>query len=412
MKKESPRILVVGPFMHRKGHFATFPADLARGFLLNGATVTLLHPLEAVEHQFISSDINSVCLVQQTHKFNALMKLVWQTLQGRPILLCLSWIILNTRKGDYDLVYWTDFEPDNQQSTWPLCLSSLVGLYRHRTAFTEHHNFNWSRHRLQRLLRLDRLRLRHMEMFVHSKRLLAWIRLNMRWPDKGHYLPWGLWPDQVNDEERAEARDILGISHDSRVLLVFGMQAIRRKNIDTLAEALRDITLSVPLFILFVGKKIRDEPHPFDDPSLVKKDNLHVRHIEDFVPNDRVRLYFAAADAVWAYYGDFLGASGVFAQAIAYARIPICAAASESGELCKTYNVGLPTPTDDVAGVRAVLLRFLGMERSLQTIMEAATRGAAAAMSWPNIARAIMDVTFAGQSVDDNTQSMNHASRS
>lgn len=385
--------------MHRKGHFATFPVDLARGFFMNGVKVTLLHPFKAVSPQSITGHISAICLEDQKPRFNGLMSISWHMLQESPILLCLAWIIWQTRKGDYDLVYWTDFEPDNQQSTWPLGLASLLGLYRHRTAFTEHHNFTWSRHRWQRLFRLDRIRLRHLELFVHSRQLLDWIRLNMQWPDKGHYLPWGLWPDPADDSDRADARAALGIPLGARVLLVFGMQAIRRKNIDTLAEALRDLSLAVPLVVLFVGKRIRDEPHPFDAPTLASKPNLIVQHEEAFIPNDRVRTYFAAADAVWAYYGDFLGASGVFAQALAHARLPICAAASESGELCRRYNVGLPTPSDDVAGVRSTLARFLGMDRGQQAALEAATKTAAEAMSWPKVARGILDVIFAGNSV-------------
>lgn len=411
MNNEALRILVVGPFMHRKGHFTTFPADLARGFFLNGAKVTLLYPFKAVSHQLSANEIDTICLEHRKSKFNTLMGFSWRILQGSPILLCLVWIILHTHKGDYDLVYRTDFEPDNQQSTWPLGLASLLRLYRHRTAFTEHHNFTWSQHRWQRLFRLDRIRLRHLELFVHSRQLLDWIRLNMRWPDKGHYLPWGLWPDPADDMDRADARAALGIPNEARVLLVFGMQAIRRKNIDTLAEALRDLSLAMPLVILFVGKRIRDEPHPFDEPALATKANLHVRHEEDFVPNDRVRPYFAAADAVWAYYGDFLGASGVFAQALAHARLPICAAASESGELCHRFHVGLPTPSDNLAGVRSTLSRFLSMDRGEQAMLEAATRNAAEVMSWPNIARGVMNIIFAGNTVGDKTNPMDQVRR-
>ncbi len=326
------------------------------------------------------------------------MSLSWNVLKKNPILLCLAWTIFHVRKGDYDLVYWTDFEPDNQQSTWPLGLGSLLGLYRHRTAFTEHYNFSWSRHRWQRLFRLDRIRLRHLELFVHSRQLLDWIRLNMQWPDKGHYLPLGLWPDPADDEDRAAARAALGIPPEARVLLVFGMQAIRRKNIDTLAESLRDLPLAAPLVILFVGKRFSDEPHPFDEPALSTKVNLHVRHEDAFIPNDRVKPYFAAADAVWAYYGAFQGASGVFAQTLAHARLPICASSSESGELCRIHGIGLPTPTDDVAGVRTVIRRFLSMDRSEQARLEAATQPAAQVMSWPNVTRAILDIVFASPS--------------
>lgn len=395
----TPRtILVVAPFMHRPGHYATYPVDLARGFTANGARVTLVHPFPTAAEPGLTSDLETVCLQDGHASFGRIMTFLWPRLIRHPIRLCLAWLILHTRPGSFDLVYWTDLEPDNQQSSWPMGLAAWLGLYRHRTAFTEHYNFSWSRHRWQRLLRLDRVRLRHLELFVHSRQLLDWIRLNMRWQNKGHYLPWGLWPDPASEEDRASCRAALDIPADARVLLVFGMQAIRRKNIDTLAEALRELPLPAPLFVLFVGKRVGHEPHPFDEPALATKANLHVRHEEAFVANERVKLYFAAADAVWAYYGDFQGASGVFAQAIAHARLPICAAASESGELCRSHGIGLPTPTDDVAGVRTVIRRFLSMDRGEQARLEAATQGAAQVMSWTNITRGILDIVFADPS--------------
>lgn len=328
-----PRILVVGPFMHRQGHFAIFTSDLASGFSICGADVTLLYPFEAAVPPVTSGKFQTIFLEREKEKFNRLMTLSWNLLNNRPIMLCLTWLIFQVRRNAFDLVYWTDFEPDNQQSSWPLSLAALLGLYRFRTAFTEHHNFNWSKHRWQRLFRLDRIRLRQIEMFVHSRKLLEWIRLNMKWRKKGHFIPWGLWPDSSSEEERNAARAEFGIASDARVLLVFGVQAIRRKEIDTLADALRTLQLDKPLVVLFAGKRINDEPHPFEDPELVGKANLVVRHHEAFIPNESVKAFFAAADAVWAYYGSFIGASGVLAQSIAFGRLPICATTSESGDL-------------------------------------------------------------------------------
>lgn len=386
--------------MHRHGHYATYPVDLARGFMANGAKVTLMFPLPAAEPTLLSG-LTATCLQDEQASFGPIMAFLWPRLIRYPIHLCLAWLILQRRSASFDLVYWTDLEPDNQQSSWPMGLAAWLGLYRHRSAFTEHHKFSWSRHRWQRLLRLDRIRLRHLELFVHSRQLLEWIRLNMRWPDKGHYLPWGLWPDPIGEGERVAARAALNIPHHARVLLVFGMQAIRRKHIDTLAESLREIPLPASLYILFVGKRVSNEPHPFDAPSLANKANLHVRHDETFIPSERVRLYFSAADAVWAYYGSFQGASGVFAQALAHARLPICAAASESGELCRRYGIGLPTPTDDIAGVQTTIRRFLGMDSDEQRRLEAIIQGVAQAMSWPNITRGMLDILFPERSGTD-----------
>jgi glycosyltransferase involved in cell wall biosynthesis len=229
-------------------------------------------------------------------------------------------------------------------------------------------------------------------MFVHSKKLLAWIRLNMNWPEKGYYLPHGLWPDAAHERDRASARHVLDIHNEARVLLIFGLQAIRRKEIDTLADALRTKTIEKPLVLLFAGSKVRDEPHPFDEPDLVAKQNLIIRHHESFIPDDQVKTFFAAADAVWAYYGNFIGASGVFSQAIAYGRMSICANGGEAGELSRKYQVGLLPPRDDLAGVAEVLDRFLSMTQADQEAMEEACRKAAREMAWPRITHQILDI--------------------
>jgi len=362
---------------------------------MNGANVTILSPYPAQATFAPPSDIRIVCLENMADNFSALMKLAWRVYTGNPIMLCLAWLVIHVRPGAYDLVYWSDFEPDNQQSTWPLGLARLVGLYRHRTAFTEHHDFSWNKHRWQRLLRLDRLRLKHIEMFVHSRRLLEGIRLIMGWPDAGHYVAHGLWPDPASNEDRYTARFALGIPSDARVLLVFGMQAIRRKGIDILADAIRGMSLNRSLIVLFAGVRVRDEPHPFDHPDLTDKLNLHILHNESFIPKEMVKSIFAAADAVWAYYGNFVGASGVLAQTIAYGRIPISSRNSESGDLCKTYRLGITTPTDDIGGVRAALEKFLTMPAITQTDLELATQGAANTMSWPCVTHYIMDIVFA-----------------
>ena len=392
------KILIVAPFMHRHGHFSVFPVDLAKGFIANGAEVTLLNPQRVATGHIYEPALETICLESESHHFNIVMRWLWKRFKQHSLLISLAWLSMYIRPGSYDLVYWTDFNPDNQQSTWPLGLASLLGLYRHRTAFTEHHNFSWNKHRWQRLFKLDRIRLRNIEMFVHSKKLLDWIRLNMDWPDKGHFVPWGLWPTPANTEDRRQARVQLGIAENARVLLVFGLQAIRRKQIDTLADAIRGLSLEKPLVILFAGVQVEDAPHPFKHPELTEKHNLQVQHHTAFIEDDAVKALFAAADGVWAYYGFFMGASGVLAQAISFGRMSICASTGESNEICNNYHVGVSTPTDDLDGVKAVISRFINMDASEQVRMETAAIEASHTLAWPNTARQIMNISLAADS--------------
>ena len=385
------RILVVGAFMHQPGHYATFPGDLASGFARSGAEVLLVHPFRAAGAPTRTPGVQTICLEQRQPEFNWLMRWAWRTFQTRPLWLCLFWIILHLRQQDYRFAYWTDFPADNQQSTWPLVWARASGLYRLRTAFSEHYRFSWQAHRWQRLLKLDRFRLRILTLFVHSEPLLDHVRNCMDAPDRGHYVPWGLNADPAHDEDRTEARRNLGLDPHARVLLVFGMQAIRRKEIDTLALALLRNPPTCPLIILFAGMKIQDEPHPFDAPEMRNLAQLQVRHLEAFIPEDQIKPCFAAADGVWAYYGSFIGASGVLAQAIAFGRVPICARNGEAGALCRRHQLGILPETDDLTGVSAALSGFIALPADEQARHEARCRQAAHAMSWPAVARTIMD---------------------
>lgn len=386
-----PRILVVGAYMHQPGHYAVFPADLAAGFAANQADVTLLHPFSPALPAALPPGVRALCLETLQDQFSERMRRFWQRYQSRPLWLCLAWIALHQRDQDYSFVYWTDFPADNQQSTWPLALARWAGLYRHRTAITEHYSFSWKAHRWQRLFRLDRLRLKGIRLFVHSEPLLASIRDCTRWPSLGQYVEWGLTPTPASDQDRLSARRALGIDAHARVLLVFGMQAIRRKEIDTLAAALAMQPPTQPLTVLFAGMKIRDDPHPFDAPDILALANLNVMHYERFIPDDEIKSIFAAADAVWAYYGSFLGASGVLSQAVAHGRLPLCANQGEGGALCKKHGFGLLPPSDDLPGVSAALTEFVEMPPATQAAHERRCREAAHAMTWPAVAKKIME---------------------
>lgn len=384
-------VLVMAPFLHRPGHTATFPFDLAAGFAANGAGVTLVCPFApqvTSEHS-----IKPRVIDQELDHTPTWVQFAWRHLRHRPILLCLLWLIHYTRSQTPDLVYWTDMEPGNQRALWPLSLARLLGLVRHRLAFSEHHRFAWESHRLARLLRLDRLRLRGIEMFVHSRDLLHWTRQVMAWPAAGRYLPWGVWPDPASADDRAAARAALDLAEHARVLLVFGIQSFYRKEIDTLAAALSDLPLTKPLVVLFVGRRACTQPHPFDDPRLVSKPNLSVRRIEDFVAADQVKTYFAAADGVWAFYGVFIGASGVLLQSLGYGRLPIASDAGEIGGLCREHGSGLLAPVKDMEGLRATLQHFVNMADAEQQAHEAAARIAAEQLSWREIAGTILNVS-------------------
>lgn len=390
----NPKILVIAPFMHfHGGHWDMFPRNLACGFALNGAEVTLAYPVLTRDIlNLFNLPVRRICLTDMSSGFPAWLRWAWPRLAGDPVYQCIAWT-LTLPKGSYDLVYWTDFQAGNQKRIWPLALFRRLGLYPYKTGFTEHFAFAWRAHILQRNLGLDRVRLRGFHMFVHSGPLLALLRKAMAYPEVGHYIPWGLWPDPIREDERAAARLELEIPDEARVLLVFGTQQVERKQIDVLASVLGRMELAKPLVLIFAGKTIEGEVHPFDGHCIGERNNLRVITELKVIPEERIRLYFSCADGIWANYKTFLAASGVLTDALGAGRLVIGRDCGEIGALCRDHDFALLCPADGNDAVERILNEFLEMSDVDLRRYEEASRRAAGSFSWTKFAEEILKVT-------------------
>lgn len=399
MQKQSgskPRILVVAPLMHYSGgHFNTFARNISCGFSLNHADVTLLYPRPINELNFFDLPIKKICVENCLAESPFWFRKIWRLLEEQPIYQCLAWLMTIPRRH-YDLVYWTDFEAENQRRIWPLAFLMRLGLYSHRTAFTEHHAFSWKSHAIQRWLFLDRLRLSGIQMIVHSAALLEHLRITMRWPTIGKYIPWGLWPNPVSEAERALARQTLEIPDNGRVLLVFGTQLVVRKQIDILADAVAGMALSGPLIVICAGKYTENKPHPF--LQVPNKDNLTVILDLQAISEEKMREYFSCADIVWTNYIHFIAASGVLTDAFAHGRPVIGCNVGEIAGLIKKYECGLVCPPGNKAAIEETIQTFLEMPISRLASMSDAARVAAQDFIWSNIAKEIMNSVELGAS--------------
>ncbi len=383
------RIMVVSPYAHGGGHYPVFARDLSVGYARCGARVTLLYP-RRVEggFDFLGDTVETVCLAELETGLPAWLSPLWHKLQ--PIQQCLAWLTLRTRTEEVDLVHWTDLDPGNQRKLWPLAFARMAGLYRFPTVFSEHHPFKWRgpvSRRMHRLFSLDRMRVGDFDMLVHSRDLLRQIRHIMAVDSLGRYVPWGLWPAPASTADRVAARAALGLASDARVLLVFGWQAVYRKNLDALAEAVGKFQAHTNLTLLFVGKHKDSEPHPFKSGNWP----CDVRFDPGFVSEQQTRQYFDACDGVWANYRGFLGASGVLQQSMSHGRMALCQASGEIGELGQRHAIGLIVPTESASDLKMVLDRFITLPADDQSRYESNARQAADHYGWPMIARGILE---------------------
>jgi glycosyltransferase involved in cell wall biosynthesis len=291
---------------------------------------------------------------------------------------------------NFDLVFFTDTEPSSKSSTWYLQLLRLTGRAGKRVAFAEHYPYPWLKNRLARLTGIDRIRLWGIEMVSFSQSLLDANRRAMNWKAVGQYIPWGLWSKIQTNKQRLQARKQLNLPADARILLVFGVLAIQRKKIDMLATTVKSMHLQQPLAVVFAGSRACDERHPFDDPELIGKSNLTIRRDEMFIDNEAVELYFAASDAVWAFYGDFVGASGVLLQSIGFGRMVIASNAGEIGDVCRRTETGILVEADNDTALESALLQFLTLRHEDQARYEASAGTAAAKLDWSVVSGQIL----------------------
>lgn len=381
----SSRILVVAPFTHQNGHFVTFPRDLACALAANGHQVTLVHTRPfRTDLDWGEYVVERICLRDKLGSAPRWWQELWARLANYPSALCLAWIIWRLRPRDYDLVLWTDFQA--QSNVWPLTIARFLGLYRFKSAFFEHHPPDDAKG-LLRMLTWDRVRLASLSMFVFSKALLGLWQARIGTTNHLQYVPWGLWPKPAPDARRTASRLALGIGQQTRVLLIFGVQAIKRKHIDTLYEAVSSFSSDKRLMLIFAGASFKREPHPF---SGWRQNNIDVRSEDGFIPEDKVEDYFYAADAVWANYRDFPGASGALLQAIGYGRLSITSSEGEIAELAREHNLGIAVETPDAIHLKNALEKFAALSREDQAGWEQHICSIAQQYAWPHVARAIL----------------------
>lgn len=390
--RDGRSVLVVAPFLHRKGHYHTFPIDLARGFAKNGWKATILHPIQTlVDCASAEPEFDVICISEVLAQGGVAERLINPHFTNDELALCAYYLSFRQAPGSCDLVYWTDFETGSQRKFWSLILARWLGCYRHPTGFSKHYKLPWSEERLHRLLQTQNLLYGRWRMFVHSRTLLTWTQKVLGAPQLGEYVPWGLWPAPASGDEKMVARQAMGLPIDARVLLVFGIQSIQRKHIDTLARVISRTELVRPLVVIFAGLRIENGAHPFDVPELNKKPNLKVRHYDAFIPEQSVKQFFAAADAVWAYYGGFIGASGVLFQAMSFGRMSICSRSGEIGEISEKYEIGLNASTGDERSIQSCIETFMSMTPEEQLAAEENVRNVAAEFAWNRVAQKIVD---------------------
>lgn len=182
---------------------------------------------------------------------------------------------------------------------------------------------------------------------------------------------------------QSEARQRLGI-RAQEVLLFFGY--IRKyKGLGILLDAMARLKDRRQLHLLVAGEFYDDErPYREKIRALGLEDTVTVR--SDYLPNDEVRYYFSAADAVVLPYSSATQ-SGIAQIAYNFDTPVIASAVGGLAEIVRNGETGLLVPPDDPAALAAAIVRlFTSMDRDH---LRATVRQEKRKYSWESLVAAI-----------------------
>jgi glycosyltransferase involved in cell wall biosynthesis len=185
---------------------------------------------------------------------------------------------------------------------------------------------------------------------------------------------------------KQEARRLLGLTAP-RVLLFFGY--IRAyKGLQVLLEAVARAVREVPIRLLVVGEFYDDEQkYRTLITELKLEDSVTV--VSDYVPNDRVRLYFSAADAVVLPYLSATQ-SGIAQIAFNFDRPVIATDVGGLAETVRDGATGLVVPPDNPAAMADALTMFY--RKNLEEAFTLNVREEKKRYSWEALVEAIEDL--------------------
>lgn len=169
--------------------------------------------------------------------------------------------------------------------------------------------------------------------------------------------------------DRARTRRRLQIPDDAFVILCYGSQS-PRKGLRELLHAV-DETPSVNASVLVVGKPDAATEAILDSQAAAKLSmSGRLRTVDSFVDGDEEAHLFAASDAVWLGYTNFLGSSGVLYQAGAARRPVLSTDRGVIGQITRRYNTGITFKPESVLEVSSAL-QELAKSSSLRTSLGA-----------------------------------------
>ncbi len=174
-----------------------------------------------------------------------------------------------------------------------------------------------------------------------------------------HTVPVGVYqsPAADVDPDPRSARETLGLPSDKRIILSFGFLR-DNKNLDLF---IRSMPSAENVYLVVAGRHQSTKDRPVNYYMKIASEckvDGRIRFDSDFIPDNRISLYFAACDVVLLTYAStFRSQSGVLNVAACY-RKPVLASSGESPlrDAVRSFQLGHFVDPDCEAALRDALV--------------------------------------------------------
>ena len=184
---------------------------------------------------------------------------------------------------------------------------------------------------------------------------------------------------------RAEAREHLGISADTPLILFFGY--VRpNKGLQVLLEAITEVRHSLHELRLIVAGEFQESEKSYRDQIARLGIALAVDIRNRFLPDDEVATLFAACDVVVQPYLN-AAQSGVAQVAFHFEKPMILTDVGGLAEIVQHGRAGLVVPPNDPDELASAIQRFFG--EGLASALSEGVRARKAEFSWDRLVQAL-----------------------
>jgi D-inositol-3-phosphate glycosyltransferase len=374
------KIVIVGPSKPYRGGIAHFSDELARTLRLRGHDVTM----ETFSRQYPSFLFPGTTQLEggldtlppdTTARLDSLNPLSWWTTARR------------IRKSGADLVvfaYWLAFfAPAYRSMTRSLrragvpVVAIVHNALPHERRLGDRSLGRSFLSRCSRLVTLSRAVAEDVETLGVSTPII----------EAGHpvYTHFG------REVAQADARETLGFDLEDPVLLFFGF--IRRyKGLDTLIEAMPRILKSHPNATLLVAGEFYEDEQAIRNRVTALGIGASVRFDTRYVPDERVPLYFSAADIVVQPYRSATQ-SGVAHIAFHFGRPVVVTDVGGLAETIPDGEAGFVVPPENPSRIADVVNRFFSDSAIRERVVAGASRQHGV-FSWHALAEIVEDAAI------------------